>query len=638
MPCMGWSRAKREIVEEGFYNFLGRARIFSKDAGDIILGEHLYDGQIRFITETFDALEQDIHKIYVLKSRQLGLSTIARALTAFLLGFHNGLKGACVFDTSENRQESRAELTSIINGLPNSLKFPEISQDNRSGITLRNNSKILFLSAGVKKTKTSGTLGRSLGVSLAHLSELCSYDNDEGLEAFENSLSDVNPDRLYIYESTARGFNSWNEMWENARKDSEHCKCIFLGWWSKPSQSIPESSPDFRLYGLYPPSDKEAAKIKAVKELYGHEVTPSQLAWVRRKMNPAAAMEESGDAQPEFEGSNTRIQEQPWTEDEAFQQTGATFFSPEVLTDQTNKFVNSKFKNYWFMTGDEFVNMRAYKARTIKESELKVWEEPELHGSYVVAIDPAFGENEKNDRSSIQIGRCYADGIDQVAEYSSPLVTTRHLAWVMAALLGWYGEGHNEIQYIMELNGPGNAVFNALKDLQVYLRIGHQMREVQEKGLTDIFKNVQTYIYTRSDSMSAGHNYHWVSNQGRKVMIMETLRDYVSNGTFRIRSAELIKEMNSVSRDGDTIEAPGSKKDDKVVAAAMLVQCWLEKIKTSLMAQKRTRDAEAAKKMLSIKDQVQLFNQNHLEMFLAAKRSERFHAQTLLRKRSWRYR
>ncbi len=635
----GWSREKREVVEEGFYAYLRKAKLFSKDfSGEIILGDHLYEGQTRFITEVFDALENDIHQIYVLKSRQLGLSTIARAMTSFLLGFHPGLKGACVFDTSENRQESRAELVSMINGLPRSLKFPIITADNRSGVTLANNSKILFLSAGVKKTKTSGTLGRSLGVSLAHMSELCSYDNDEGLEAFENSLSDSNPDRLYIKESTARGYNQWNTMWENARKDPTHCRCIFLGWWSKPSQMIPKDSPDFQLYGIYPPSDKEQAKIKAVKEQYGYSISPEQLAWIRRKMNPGAAAEDSGDAQPEFEGSNTRVQEQPYTEEDAFQQTGATFFSPEVLTDQTNKFVNNKFKNYWFMAGDEFINMRAYKARTIKESELKVWEEPEIGACYVVGIDPAFGENEKNDRSSIQVIRCYADGVDQVAEYSSPLVTTRHLAWVLAAIMGWYGEGNNQVYPIMELNGPGNAVFNALKDLQVYLRIGHHAQQVQEKGLTDIFKNVQTYIYTRPDAMSAGHSWHWITNASRKVMIMEALRDYVSNGTFRIRSAELIKEMNSVSRDGDTIEAPGSKKDDKVVAAAMATQCWLEKVKTNLMSQKRTREAEAAKKMMSIKDQVQLFNQNHLEMFFQQKRVQRLRQQSTLRRASWRYR
>jgi hypothetical protein len=119
---------------------------------------------------------------------------------------------------------------------------------------------------------------------------------------------------------------------------------------------------------------------------------------------------------------------------------------------------------------------------------------------------------------------------------------------------------------------------------------------------------------------------------------MEALRDYVSNGTFRIRSAELIKEMNSVSRDGDSIEAPGSKKDDKVVAAAMGVQCWLERVKTGLMSQKRTRDAEAAKKMLSIKDQVQLFNQNNLELFFSQKRTQRYRQQAVMRKAAWRYR
>lgn len=635
----GWTHQKREIVEEGFYQFLDRARVYSKDAGEIILGKMLYDGQRRFVKTTFDALEEDIHKIYVLKSRQLGLSTIARMLTAFLLGFHKGLKGACVFDTTDNRNTSRTELTAIVNALPATLRFPKITTDNRQGLTLSNNSQIAFLSAGVKKTKTSGVLGRSLGVSLAHLSELCSYDNDEGLEAFENSLSDVNPDRLYIYESTARGFNAWCDMWEEARKDPEHCKCLFLGWWSKPSQMIAKTNPDYQLYGLFPPSPKEMDRMDAVEQQYGHRITEEQLAWIRRKMNPTAIHEDYGEATPDFEGSNTRLQEQPWTEAEAFQQTGATFFSPEVLTDQTNKFVSPKFQNYWFQTGDEFINMRAYKAHTLKETELKVWDEPEPNGaSYVIGVDPAFGENPRNNRSSINIVRCYADGMDQVAEYNSPLVTTRHFSWVLACLLGWYGSGNNEIQYIMELNGPGNAVFQSLKDLQVYLRIGQHRTQIEEKGLGNIFKNVTTYIYSRPDSMGVGHNYHWVTNSSRKVMIMESLRDNVSNGTFRLRSAELIKEMNHISRDEDSIEAQGSGQDDRVVAAAFANQCWMERVKVGLMAQKRTREAEAAKKHASIQDQVFLFNQNHLEMFFSQQKRQRFQEQAILRKRSWRYR
>src|SRR5258705_10764468 len=219
----GWSKRKRTVVEKAFYDFLNRCFVNSKDSGRICLGEELYDGQRRFITAVFDALEADIHKIFVLKSRQLGISTIARALTIFLLGLHNALKGAIVVDTDQNKQESRAELEVMIDELPSSLKFPMIKGNNRAGLTLDNNSKILFMSAGVRKSKTSGTLGRSVGLSLAHLSELCSWDNEEGLEAFENSLSDVNPDRLYVYESTARGFNGWFDMWKQAREEPLHC-------------------------------------------------------------------------------------------------------------------------------------------------------------------------------------------------------------------------------------------------------------------------------------------------------------------------------------------------------------------------------------------------------------------------------
>src|SRR4051812_41221155 len=111
----GWSKQKRKAVEKAFFQYLERCFIFSKDTtGQISLGQNLYQGQRDTINSIFDALEEDIHNIYILKSRQLGISTLIRALTAFLLGVHNGLKGAIVFDTSQNKDESRAELTTMI--------------------------------------------------------------------------------------------------------------------------------------------------------------------------------------------------------------------------------------------------------------------------------------------------------------------------------------------------------------------------------------------------------------------------------------------------------------------------------------------------------------------------------------------
>jgi hypothetical protein len=630
----GWSHQKRVAVEDAFYLFLSKCFINSRDAGRTCLGEALYDGQRRFITAVFDSLENDIHKIYVLKSRQLGLSTIARALSIFLIGIHPGLKGAIVFDTDNNKNESRAEIEVMINDLPRSLKFPAIKGNNRTSLTLSNDSKVLFMSAGTRKSKTSGTLGRSVGLSLAHLSELCSYDNDEGLEAFENSLSDINPDRLYIYESTARGFNKWYDIWQEARKDPMHCMCVFLGWWSKPSQRIDRTERDFSLYGEAPPTTEELEKIEKVRDLYGHQITVEQLAWVRRKMDPGMAQTEQDTDAEEIDP--TKIQEQPWTEEEAFQLTGSKFFPAKTLLDQTSKWVSNKYQSWMFLGSAEFTDSKFFPAENYRMTDLKVWEEPDPEGVYILACDPAFGENENNDRSSIQVGRCYADGIDQVAEYASPLTNTRQLAWVIAALLGWYGREKADARYILELNGPGMAVFNELRSLRHQIETAFT-RQFEDRGLQDIFRNVKTYIYTRPDGLGSGQNYHFKTNTNLKVTIMEQLRSYVMSGLMRLRSRAAIEEMRTISRQGDSIGAPSSKRDDCVFALALLGYYWDTGPRRMLVTQKRTREAEHAKVRVTIEDQVRLFGQNQLARFFDQKRMQRSRENQVMVRQAWRY-
>lgn len=635
----GWTKSKRDAFEKAFYLFLDNCYVDSKDYGRISLGANLFDGQRMFITAVLDGLEQDIHKFYVLKSRQLGLSTISRALSVFYLGVHNGLRGALVFDTAPHKDLARRELVSMIKGLPAKIKFPKVKgtgEGNRDSMELVNNSSIMFLNGGVKKSKGSGTLGRSAGLSMAHLSELCSIDNPEGLEAFDNSLSEVNPDRLYIYESTARGFNQWHGMWTQARKDPAHCKCIFLGWWSKNNQRIEQNHIDFAQYGINPPTDKELDKIKIVNERYGVEITVEQLAWVRRKYDPTATTE--GDAGAEHEASNDRIQEQPWTEEDAFQQTGSVFFPAEKLTEITHAHVQPKYKTFMFLTGAEFADMKVIAAPNARNIDLKVWEEPDPDGTYCFGIDPAFGENPSNDRSSIQILRCYADGVDQVAEYASPLPSTHQFAWVVASLLGWYGSNNAQVRYALELNGPGTAVFSELRSLRHQIETGYQGRSYEERGLKDVFRNVRTYIYNRPDSIGVGKNYHVKTTTQIKITLLERMRDFVVNGKFRIRSIDLLDEMKTIAREGDTIKAPGSMKDDRVLASAFAVHCWETGPRKSLIAANRTREAELARKRMSIVDQVSLFQQNQLQQFFAQKTRMRVQQRQAVVRQAWRYR
>jgi hypothetical protein len=624
----GWTRKKRKAFEAGFREFLNHVTINSKDTGPIILGQHLFDAQERFIKAVFDALEEDIHDIYVLKSRQLGASTLTRAFSVFWLGMHPGLTGGLVFDTDFNKKSARREIENMIRSLPPEMQFPAIEASNREGLTLTNQSTILFFAAGIKVSKGSGTLGRSIGLSYGHQSEICSWANPEGLVAYREALSKVHPNRLYIWESTARGYNDWWRMWVEAKADEGQKRCLFLGWWSKPSQMIRRSHPDFKKFGLQPPTPREQEKILQVKEWYGHQITPEQLAWVRKDSDPLAEAED-GEALVEYEADSYKLSEQPWTEEDAFQQSGSIFFPPESLKKMSDSYVKTPDKMYSFATFAEFIDTRIHPVTNIRQAQLKVWEEPEVGDAfYVVSADPAYGSSERSDRSVVQVIRCYADGCDQVAEYAWPLIGTRQFAWAILAIAGHYAGTSNEVRLIVELNGPGRAVWDEIIQVKRHIASGYQPKEVDDLGIRRVFANVKNYIYTRNDSLEAGKAWQWNTTAGpgpsSKIRILERMRDAVSTDKLHIRSLDLVEEMKSVERnEDDEIGAGGSGKDDRVIAMALAVHCWDDRVVPTMSARKRTREFEYARRRLTIQDMRSLYMKTQFEDMLKRKQVQR---------------
>lgn len=628
-----WGRPRADAVKAAFYDFLKVVHIASKEKGWIVLGEHLYDAQTRVIDEIFDGLAQGQHDFKVLKSRQLGISTIIRALMLFWIGWQSGATGSLVFDTAPHLDEARRELIKMLEMLPENYEFPRKKWDNRNSIALANDSRVNLASAGVKESKSSGTLGRGSGVSLAHRSELCSYGNISGMEAWRASLARTNPNRLFIDESTARGPNIWKEIWDEAANDNR-VRRIFVGWWSHPDQVMHDTDPDWYRFGAFPPSEKEIARIRAVKDEYGHQITAAQLAWIRREMAPAAEAE--GDTPPEFEGDAIRQQEQAWTAEEAFKFTGAVFFDPDVLTAQMNKRASKKFKAYTFAFGEEFPYTTVFPSPNTRSVHFKVWDEPVEDSVYILSADPAFGHSENSDRSCIQVLRCYSDGMDQVAEYASALITTQQFAWAIAAVEGWYAGDTSHVYRIVELNGPGDGVLAELKSLRRQMSQGYYGSLLAEKGLQNIQKNVHTYYYTRTDSTTPGRNRDWKTTPQNKVGLMERLRDFTHSGHLWIRSIDTLNEMETISREGDTIAAQGSAKDDRVVALAIGVRNWDQSVRNLLIKQKRTRQAEEMKRRMTVRDQIQMYNQSMFDQFLSGRQRIRRQATVAARRASWR--
>jgi len=621
LPSGGWNAAKVAAFERGFWDFVSRVKINSKEKGGgyQLSEQSLYVGQRRFIRALFDGLAQDKHVIKCLKSRQLGMSTIVEIFTVYWLGVHDGMKGGLVFDTGPHTSGARRRIKSIIRNLPPRYRFPGITDDNREGLVLENESQLIFMSAGVRETASSGTLGRSEGLNFLWASEVCSWKNTEGLKALSNSLSDNYPDREYIWESTARGFNEWHDIWSDAKNNEIEEVAYFAGWWAKDDQRIRRGTPAWNVYGVDPHTPDEERRIRLVEKLYDFHVDDEQLAWYRRYIDPSRDRDED---EPQ---DGYAIQDQPWVEDESFQQSGVSFFRADKLTLATEACKRLKpVGQYRFWPGDTILNCSILPSKTWKEVELKVWEEPIPDSSYVVSGDPAYGRNDLNNNSCAQVLRCFADGVEQVAEFTSPVIEPHQFAWLLWTLVGWYASAHqSEVIIICELNGSGEEVLRQYNLTRVLLRDGYLRTQVREAGLNNLVHNGKSYIYSRSDSMNSGHNWWWKTTSQLKVQMMDGFRGYFHNDMVLIRSYDALEEMKTIAREGDKIAAPSGKRDDRNSALAFGVRAWEERLRRNLARQNRTREADRIRRAGSNVDIMGLFHKNLLQDMLRRKEAGR---------------
>ena len=411
------------------------------------------------------------------------------------------------------------------------------------------------------------------------MTEVANYGDPEGLSAFRETLAEQHPDRLYIFESTAKGFNHWNTMWDEAGRDTITKHRFFIGWWAKEMNAIHQGDPRFRMYGTQAPIAEEREKIDAVRERYGVEVSREQLAWYRWKSSDTSVTEQS------------TMQNLPWTEDEAFVLSGFSFFQTRVLQKDLIRIRGLAegtepvpFHGYQFLLGNDFFHskMNAITSKALlSKVELRIWEEPDPNGDYVIGIDPAFGRDEYRDRHAIEVWRCYADYLVQVAEYADNKYETRQAAWVAAYLGGAY---RNCIINLELTGGAGFAVMTEFDNVRNQLRADMNTERTTALQWEDFVQNCRWYLYHRPDSMGTGYAYGWKTNQDNKYQIMNEMRDSHISGNLIINSAPLVSELLTVTQDGLHLGASGNNKDDRVFASALAHHAWVEWVRPRMIA------------------------------------------------------
>ena len=594
-----------------FRDFSRDVRIASKEmVSDDERGSPLvlWESQRRFMTEIGQGLDEGIRIFNCLKSRQLGITTICLLIDLFWLAMHPHMKGALVGEKQGTIDENRGILKQYMASFPPNYfgtSF-DIVDDNRDFMSFSNGSRINFLIAGTRKKHMAWGEGR--GYAFAHLTEIASFGDPAGLASFEEGFAQQNPNRLFIYESTAKGYNIWHEKWTKGLDDVYVQRSFFIGWWASDVNVIPRSDPRFLQY-KYAPEGRELEKIQLVASLYGHKITPEQLAWIRYKEQSAGSEQ------------NTLEQNQPWVAEDAFVQSGYSFFSVRNITSYLRKLEAAppEFLGYRYEFGNSFFDFRLEKVideNELDRVELRVYEEPVAGGAYVIGMDPAYGRNEHGDRTCISVWRCYADKLVQVAEYATADVEVRFTAWVCAHLAAAYVDCVVNV----EIQGPGTNVFQEWDSIRGSLQADMNAERVGvRKGWEDALSQARWYLYTRPDSNGRPSAKGFQSTFDQQSRMMHQFRGAFVTEELIIRSRALLAEMgNVVVDDGGHIGAPESRsgegKDDRVFGGALAHRAWLDWRKPELIAQgltyQRVNDEEtgAASKIVSrVNDQVYRF-------------------------------
>jgi hypothetical protein len=513
------------------------------------------------------------------------VTTVSLAIDVFWLALHPNLIGCLVTDTEKNREANRQLLQKYVESFPDGYFGDtfKIVKNNRQMLLFSNGSRLDLLVAGVKDKGTSW--GEGVGYAFGHLTEVAAYGSAEGLKSLEEGFAQTNPNRLFIYESTAKGFNHWRSRYIDGLNDPLTARSFFVGWWAGDTNIISRKDPRFLQHGLHPPDSEEQEIIDYVRQHYQHKITPEQLAWIRWKTESAGAEAALLD------------QNQPWTAEQAFVQTGYSFFQTRVITQDLKKLEEDgvRYRAYRYEVDGDFFNFKMIELKPGVDSsddiELKVWEEPVEGAKYVIGMDPAYGRNDHKDHHVISVWRCFADKVVQVAEYCTADVEAKHAAWVLFHLSSAY----KDCLVNPEVGGPGAIVLGEFDHLRQLLSSEMNANRVQARGWEDAAAHARMYLYKRPDSMGAGYVIGFATTWSTQSVLMHQLRGSYASNELDIKSRALLQEMALVVVEDGHIGAPELRdencKDDRVFAMAFAVRAWRDWTRKEMMAQGQTYDA-----------------------------------------------
>jgi hypothetical protein len=407
--------------------------------------------------------------------------------------------------------------------------------------------------------------GRGLTINSLHGSETAFWKQQAKLLALFNAVPD-DPDSIIIDESTANGFNFWQELWQDSEDGISSFVPVFVGWWEEPTYSTPFVNDD---------DEQEFIDKEIGHGPYGEEeeyliaefgCTPQQLNWRRKTIVDKC--------QSDVEKFN---QEYPATPEHAFIASGRTVFAKHLLrrlkaqTKKTDAPLDEEgdrpdlgiLKN-----GDTTQVRGRTQMHEVPTSSLWVpssatgfpedhafwrkWAEPQKtgdlkeEGRYIVACDPA-GDPSPDPKKSASHAVVVIDHKTgkQMAELETWIDTDLLTEEIMRAAV-YYNDA------LIAVETTGGYGFSIVHKLHRDYHYRH------------------VYVGARLDTKGDEEEENrlgWNSSRASKTVMEDTMRERLRTNTHGIQSSRIASQMfNYVNLGNGKTGAEKNKRTDLVMA------------------------------------------------------------------------
>lgn len=489
------------LIEDGYLSVKNKQ-------GDIVPLEPNYAQ--RHILDKIKALWFDNKPIrmYFLKARQLGISTLIEAIVYSLCSQISNIDAMVICSNSTNTGHlfdiSKRYHEELYNG-EYTFFTSKLVKDSETEIEFSDSrSKIMVLTAGNR------TAGRGYTYQIVHSSEISSWNKADETFTAINQCIPLLPRTLHFIETTAKGVGNYaHTLWKQIemKQDGNIFEGVFLPWFINPEYSM-----EIHAHENFALSNEE----EKYREKY--KITFEQMKWRRWCIITNCEGKEKN-----------FIQEYPACADEAFISTGNAVFDNERLGYMYEASIIDRdvYKKYYVKDYKDFHRFELGEGNG-KYGDMTIYDMPRANWGYVVTCDIAEGVG--GDASVCNVFNVKT--LEQVLHYTcdiDPALFAKNV-YMIASL-------YNNALIVPERNNHGHAFILMLSENLHY---------------GNIYK------------FKADERLGFPTMSGTKIQAINFLVKFIREGYFVLHNQNTISEMMSFTNNNGKYTGQSGCHDDEV--------------------------------------------------------------------------